>query len=195
MRSHSLFYAFLSLPLLLLGSGVCFAKNWVVSVGGTSTYGDGYGGSYTTAVLAFQPMPISPSCRRHRYVQRPRRRCAQCACGRQFVPLRERLRRRGGDGTPSSANWSSTVTFNTPGLVSFHCDNHQTWAWSEASPSMRFAGALHHQEFRQRPLVQRRPKRPWFPYPDLSAEHFRGVLVRLQPGRQSGSVDRWPGNV
>jgi plastocyanin len=30
----------------------------------------------------------------------------------------------GGNGTPSSGNWSSTVTFNHPGTIAYHCDNH-----------------------------------------------------------------------
>lgn len=30
----------------------------------------------------------------------------------------------GGDGTPSGAAWSSTVTFPTPGTVGYHCEVH-----------------------------------------------------------------------
>ena len=30
----------------------------------------------------------------------------------------------GGNGSPSSASWSATVTFNTPGTFGYHCEVH-----------------------------------------------------------------------
>jgi plastocyanin len=126
MRSHSLFYAFVSIPLLLLGSGMCFAKDWNVSVGGTSTQSDGYGGTYSNAVLKFNPSSLTINAgdtvtftglggaAHNVHADDDSFRCANGCDG------------SGGDGTPSAANWTATVTFNTPGLVKFHCDNHQT---------------------------------------------------------------------
>lgn len=126
MRLHPQFYAFLSIPLLLLGSGVCFAKNWTVSVGGTSTYSDGYGGSYSNAVLSFSPSNLTINAgdtvtfnglggaAHNVHADDDSFRCANGCDG------------SGGDGTPSGAAWTATVTFNTPGVVHYHCDNHQT---------------------------------------------------------------------
>lgn len=126
MRLHPLFYAFVSIPLLLLGSGVCFAKNWNVSVGGTSTYSDGYGGTYSNAVLSFSPSNLTINvgdtvtfnglggAAHNVHADDDSFRCANGCDG------------SGGDGTPSSGTWTATVTFTTPGVVNYHCDNHQS---------------------------------------------------------------------
>jgi plastocyanin len=127
MRLRPLFYAFVSIPLLLLGSTMCLAANVVVSVGGTSTGSDGYGGTYSNAVLQFSPSSVTINAgdtvtfngmggaAHNVHADDNSFRCANGCDGVN-----------GGDGTPSSAAWTSTVTFNTPGVVQFHCDNHAT---------------------------------------------------------------------
>ena len=127
MRSRPLFYAFVSIPLLLLGSTTCFAANWMVTVGGTSSQSDGYGGTYSNALLQFSPSALTINAgdtvtfngmggaAHNVHADDNSFRCANGCDGVG-----------GGDGTPSSALWTSTVTFNTPGVVQFHCDNHST---------------------------------------------------------------------
>ena len=109
---------------LLLAAHGAHAKNWVVQVGGT-TYngGDGYGGG-SNPVLAFSPTPITITAgdsvtfnnlggaAHNVHAADNSFRCANGCDG------------QGGDGNPSPANWTFTLTFNSPGTVNYYCDNH-----------------------------------------------------------------------
>ena len=64
MRSHwlkSISFA----AVLLAGTQVCIAKDWIVNVGGSQDYGGGYGGGYTTPILTLIPptLPSPPATR------------------------------------------------------------------------------------------------------------------------------------
>jgi plastocyanin len=117
-----------SLLLLVMVFGICqtgFAKDWVVQVGGTmhTGGGDGYGG-YDNPILAFAPTPLTIAAgdsvtfqnlggaEHNVHADDDSFRCAN-GCDDQ-----------GGNGTPSSAEWTFTRTFNTPGTINYHCDVH-----------------------------------------------------------------------
>jgi plastocyanin len=116
------------LLLTLLVLGICqpgFAKNWEVQVGGTSSSGgDGYGGGYNNPILAFSPTPLTITAgdsvtftnlggaAHNVHADDDSFRCANGCDG------------QGGNGDPSAASWSFTLTFATPGTINYHCDNH-----------------------------------------------------------------------
>ncbi|MDE2256229.1 MAG: hypothetical protein KGK05_00515, partial [Xanthomonadaceae bacterium] len=99
------------------------ANTWVVQVGGT-TSGGGYGGYGNSPILAFSPTPLTITAgdsvtfqnlggaAHNVHADDNSFRCASGCDG------------QGGNGDPSAANWSFTLTFNTPGTINYHCDNH-----------------------------------------------------------------------
>jgi len=114
----------LTLGLLLAASGA-HAKNWVVQVGGSSDGGgDGYGGYGSNPILAFSPTALTIAAgdsvtfqnlggaEHNVHAADNSFRCANGCDG------------QGGNGNPSSANWSFTRTFGTPGTIDYYCDNH-----------------------------------------------------------------------
>jgi len=115
---------FLILLMILMGSTDVGAKTWSVQVGGTSY--DGYGGDYGNPVLAFAPGQLTINAgdsvtftnlggaAHNVHADDNSFRCANGCddCG--------------GDGSPSGADWSFTRTFNTPGTIRYHCDEHVT---------------------------------------------------------------------
>ena len=110
--------------LLLLGCGTATARNWTVDVGGQTTGGDGYGGGYTSPVLAFGPTPLTINAgdsvtftnlggaAHNVHADDNSFRCAS-GCDDS-----------GGSGNPSAANWTFTRTFPTAGTIAYHCDVH-----------------------------------------------------------------------
>jgi plastocyanin len=106
---------------------VAWSKDWPVKVGGTQTDDSGgyYGGSTTTPIIAFNPSQLSINvgdtvtftnqggAKHNVHADDNSWRCA-AGCDAT-----------GGNGDPSAAGWTSTVTFNTAGTVKFHCDEHQ----------------------------------------------------------------------
>ena len=111
--------------LLLLGCGTAAAKNWTVSVGGQTSGGDdGYGGGYTNPVLAFTPAQLTINAGDSvtftnlggaAHNVHADDNSFRCASGCDDT---------GGNGAPSSADWTFTRTFNTPGTVGYHCEVH-----------------------------------------------------------------------
>ena len=114
----------LTLGLLLAATGA-HAKNWVVQVGGSSdSGGDGYGGNGSNPILAFSPTALTIAAgdsvtfqnlggaEHNVHAADNSFRCANGCDG------------QGGNGNPSSANWSFTRTFGTPGTIDYYCDNH-----------------------------------------------------------------------
>jgi len=106
--------------------GVAAAANVVtVQVGGTSTSGDPYYGYNTSPVLMFNPANITINvgdtvhfvsqggAPHNVHADDNSFRCANGCDG------------QGGNGNPSTLLWSSSVTFTKPGVVTFHCDQHQ----------------------------------------------------------------------
>ncbi|MEP6484250.1 MAG: plastocyanin/azurin family copper-binding protein [Rudaea sp.] len=124
MRFGRCYFVLVSLALSLGATQVCMAKNWDVSVGGQTSYDDGYGGTYSTPNLVFAPANLSVNVgdtvtfhgrgggAHNVHADDNSFRCANGCDG------------SGGSGTPSGDAWISTITFTTPGLVKFHCDNH-----------------------------------------------------------------------
>jgi plastocyanin len=103
------------------------AKTWTVQVGGTMTSGGGYGGGYTTAVLTYSPAQVTINVGDSvtfrnlggaAHNVHADDNSFRCANGCDGVGM--------GDGTPSSADWTATVTFTKAGTVSYYCDNHKT---------------------------------------------------------------------
>ncbi len=117
--------AMAGLLLALATIGPAHATRWTVQVGGTSTYGDGYGGGYTNPVLAFSPAQLTINAgdtvtfinlggaAHNVHADDNSFRCANGCDG------------QGGNGNPSSADWSFSLTFNNPGTIGYHCDVHQ----------------------------------------------------------------------
>ena len=117
----------LRLMVSLIALGAChtaFGANWVVEVGGTTTGDGGYGGGYTNPILAFSPAQLTITAgdtvtftnlrgaAHNVHADDDSFRCANGCDG------------QGGNGDPSSASWQFTLTFNTPGTIHYHCDNH-----------------------------------------------------------------------
>ena len=124
MRLRPWFSIFGLFVLFFATFDVCIAKDWSVSVGGQTTYDDGYGGTYSTANLVFSPASLTinvgdtvtfhghGSGAHNVHADDNSFRCAN-GCDDS-----------GGNGTPSADSWESTVTFGAPGVVKYHCDNH-----------------------------------------------------------------------
>lgn len=126
MRSH--WFKFLSFAAVLLaGTQVCAAKDWVVNVGGSQeTGGGGYGGGYTTPILSFDPPNITITAgdtvtfrnlggaSHNVHADDNSFRCAQ-GCDDT-----------GGNGAVNGDSWSFTRTFSTAGVIKYHCDEHQS---------------------------------------------------------------------
>lgn len=105
------------------------AKTVTVQVGGSMTSGgDGYGyGGTTTPVLMFNPSNqtinvgdtitwVNLGGAQHNvHADDNSFRCANGCDGDGA----------GGNGAPSVADWSASVTFTKPGVVNYHCDIHQ----------------------------------------------------------------------
>jgi plastocyanin len=110
--------------LALTGMSPIAAKQWTVQVGGTSGYGGGYGGGYGNPVLAFSPAQLTINASdsvtfvnlggaaHNVHADDGSFRCANGCDG------------QGGNGDPSTADWTFTLTFATPGTIRYHCDNH-----------------------------------------------------------------------
>ena len=126
MRSHW-FKSISLVAVLLTGTQVCAAKDWVVNVGGSQdSGGGGYGGGYTTPILAFSPNNLTITAgdtvtfrnlggaSHNVHADDNSFRCAQ-GCDDT-----------GGSGDISGANWTFTRTFSTAGVVNYHCDEHQS---------------------------------------------------------------------
>lgn len=113
---------------LALGSHAAFAKNWVVTVGGSTTSGGDptYGGGYASPVLMFEPSNLTINvgdtvifnglggAPHNVHADDNSFRCAH-GCDNS-----------GGDGDPASDDWSSSITFNNAGVIHYHCDIHQS---------------------------------------------------------------------
>jgi plastocyanin len=114
--------------VLACGSAHVLAKDWNVSVGGyTMSGGDYYGGGTTSPTLAFNPPNLTINAgdtvtftnlggvavAHNVHADDDSFRCANGCRGVG-----------GATGDPSSAQWSSTVTFTKAGVVNFHCDDH-----------------------------------------------------------------------
>ena len=113
----------------ILLCGVANAANVNVSVGGSMTSGGGgyYGGGTTTPVLMFDPSNVTinvgdtvtfsnlggVSVSHNVHADDESFRCANGCRGVG-----------GASGDPSSAEWTSTVTFTKAGVVNYHCDEH-----------------------------------------------------------------------
>jgi plastocyanin len=116
--------------ILAAGCAGALAKTVNVSVGGYTSGGDGgYGGGGTdTPILMFNPPNVTIdvgdsvtftnvggiSIAHNVHADDGLFRCANGCDGQA-----------GGDGTPSAALWSATVTFTKAGVVNYHCDIHQ----------------------------------------------------------------------
>jgi plastocyanin len=107
--------------LCLVASAPALATNYRVTVGGT--YDGGYGYDYPS--LTFSPRQLTIQVgdtvtfandggTHNVSADNGSFRCAQGCDG------------QGGNGNPSSANWSATVTFNTPGTFGYHCEVHSS---------------------------------------------------------------------
>ena len=113
------------LLLLLLVATSSWAVDHRVVVGGTTGGGGGYGGG-NTPVLMFTPANLTIAvgdtvtftnaggASHNVHADDNSFRCAQGCDGDGH----------GGDGTPSAALWTSTVTFNQAGTFGYHCDVH-----------------------------------------------------------------------
>ena len=122
MRSHSLKTVSLAL-VLLAGTQICPAKDWVVNVGGSQGYSDGYGGG-SSPVLQFAPANLTITAgdtvtfnnlggaTHNVHADDDSFRCA-AGCDDT-----------GGNGAPSADTWTFTRTFSTAGVVNYHCDVH-----------------------------------------------------------------------
>jgi plastocyanin len=111
----------------LCGSAGVHAANVNVSVGGyTMGGGDYYGGSTETPVYKFSPDDVTINVGdtvtfsnlggiavAHNVVADDN--SFRCANGCDAT---------GGNGTPASNEWTSTVTFTKAGVVTYHCGNH-----------------------------------------------------------------------
>jgi len=116
-------------PLFGPGASVS-AKTVDVSLGGTMTTGGNgyYGGGTTTPILTFSPAQITINvgdtvrftsaggAAHNVHADDNSFRCAKGCDGDG----------QGGNGAPSSALWSSSVTFTKAGVVNYHCDQHQS---------------------------------------------------------------------
>jgi len=120
----------LALTLILCGSlADAFAANVNVNVGGYSTGGGGYyGGQTTSPTLMFDPPNVTINVGdtvtfknlpeggldvgHNVHANDNSFRCANGCDG------------SGGNGTPASNQWTSTVTFTKAGVFNYHCDNH-----------------------------------------------------------------------
>ena len=111
--------------VLLAGTQICTAKDWIVNVGGSQYTGGGYGGGgYTTPILMFSPANLTitagdtvtfKNLGGAPHNVRADDNSFRCAHGCDDT---------GGDGTISDDNWSFTRTFNTAGVIKYHCDEH-----------------------------------------------------------------------
>ena len=145
---------FSRLALLVLFSCACGAlgaRTVTVEVGGTTTTGDPYYGYNTYPVLMFNPAHVTidvgdtvvfsslGGAPHNVHADDNAFRCANGCDGDG----------QGGNGTPSTATWTSSVTFTKPGVVNFHCDTHQMQGMTgsitvngTASPSINLGGYL-----------------------------------------------------
>jgi plastocyanin len=123
MFSHSLKSVLLAV-VLLGGANVCAAKNWTVTVGGSQTYDGGYGGSYTTPILQFSPRNLTitagdtvtfVNAGGAQHNVHADDNSFRCAAGCDDA---------GGNGAISDGDWTFVRTFNTAGVVKYHCDEH-----------------------------------------------------------------------
>ena len=135
-------FLFLLRSMLLLCATPAFAVNYNITVGGQTT-GGGYGDYGTTPVLMFSPSSTTinvgdtvtfiNSGGTHNIVSDTAGlfRCANGCDG------------AGGNGTPSSESWRSTVTFNQAGTFGFHCEVHGSMGMSGSitvnAPAATFA--------------------------------------------------------
>ena len=126
MRLGLSIYLVSAFSLFAASAQVCSATNWDVDVGGTQNTDDGYGGGYPSAVLRFSPSTLSINqgdtvtfhgrggAEHNVHADDNSFRCANGCDG------------AGGNGNPDASEWTSTVTFATPGVVKFHCDEHES---------------------------------------------------------------------
>ncbi len=195
MSLRSTVSLFSMVSLFVASVQLCSAANWHVDVGGANTYGDGYGGSYDTPILMFAPSTLTINvgdtvtfhnlggAAHNVHADDNSFRCANGCDG------------QGGDGTPSSTTWTSVVTFNTPGMINFHCDVHGSMGMSGsiqvnsvavAGPAITgatsgswFDGSI----------------RPWLFDPGGAAKHLHRVLVRVHTRRNTAGMGTGIGNV
>jgi len=113
----------LSLILLFAATGA-HAKNWVVQVGGTDDSGGGYGGYGSTPILAFSPTPLTITAGDSVTFQNLGGAAHNVHAADNSFRCANGCDGQGGNGNLSSANWSFTLTFNTPGTINYYCDNH-----------------------------------------------------------------------
>src|SRR6185312_3029761 len=111
--------------LLLVCASAAYARTVTVQVGGTTTSGDPYYGYNTYPVLMFTPANVTidvgdtvifsslGGAPHNVHADDNSFRCANGCDG------------QGGNGTPATNDWTSSVTFTKPGVVNFHCDTHQ----------------------------------------------------------------------
>ena len=135
--------------LLLFGCETATATVWQVDAGGTTTIDNGYGGYSNSPVLAFSPVPLTINAgdsvtfsnlggaAHNVHADDNSFRCAN-GCDDS-----------GGDGSASSAHWTFTRTFNTPGTIAFHCDVHASMGMTGSivvnavtTPSIKLGGYL-----------------------------------------------------
>jgi plastocyanin len=121
----------LAVAAILLCGVANAANNVNVSVGGSMTSGGGgyYGGGTTTPVLMFDPPDVTinvgdtvtftnlggVSTGHNVHADDDSFRCANGCRGVG-----------GATGDPSPADWSSSVTFTKAGVITYHCDEHQS---------------------------------------------------------------------
>jgi plastocyanin len=113
--------------LCAFGIGDALAKNVIVSVGGYTDNGGGYGGygGGTSAVLAFSPAQVTINVgdsvtfinQGGTHNVHANDNSFRCANGCDAT---------GGNGAISGTDWTATVTFTKAGAVAYHCDMHGT---------------------------------------------------------------------
>lgn len=114
----------LAFAVLLLLCNAAAAKTWTVEVGGQTTSGDGYGGSYTSPVLAFSPVPLTINAGDSVMFTNLGGAAHNVHADDNSFRCANGCDDTGGNGTPSAAGWTFTRTFNAPGTIGYHCDVH-----------------------------------------------------------------------
>jgi len=113
------------LLLLLFGSGTATATTWMVDVGGQTTGdSDGYGGYNMNPVLAFGPTPLTINAGDSVTFRNLGGAAHNVHADDNSFRCASGCDDSGGNGSPSSASWSFTRTFHTPGTIGYHCDVH-----------------------------------------------------------------------
>ncbi|HSN01346.1 MAG TPA: plastocyanin/azurin family copper-binding protein, partial [Rudaea sp.] len=138
----------LTLALLCAATGA-HANNWVVQVGGSDGSGGGYGGSGSYPILAFSPTPLTITAGDSVTFQNLGGAAHNVHAADNSFRCANGCDGQGGNGDPSSASWSFTLTFNTPGTINYYCDNHVSMGMkgsivvnAAAPPSIALGGYL-----------------------------------------------------